>query len=214
VALQARRRADHVLARVSRGATRRLLVLCVALAACAVATASLAPAATTRAGSRPQQATAARAPHLVPTSRDETGFGPFSESPRNDAHALRAAFGRVTSAHRHGRYNCVLRWRRLGITATVGTYGLVQKPCRNGYFFDALLTKRRWHTAKGVHPGSSEAAARRAALRPCGRYCGVKHGYVLGVHRSDCAAGLYPGVVAAVRRHRVTSLVVLTHGCE
>jgi hypothetical protein len=158
---------------------------------------------------------AARAAYLVPTSESETGFGHFSETPRSDAVALRRAFGSPSSASRRGAAECILRWRRFGITATVVAYGSLTKPCRRGYFVQARLTKRRWHTASGVHRGVTEAVARRAAVRRCTRArCGTRSGYELGEHRIDCAAGRFPNVIAPVRHGRVTSLVVNTHGCE
>jgi hypothetical protein len=158
-------------------------------------------------------ARSARAAFLVPTSRTETGFGPFTEAP-GDAPALRTAFGPPNSSRRGRFHSCVLRWHGLGITARVVAYGSTRGPCRNGSFTEARLTKRRWHTASGIHPGSIKAAARRVALRSCRGRCGGHAGYVLGVHRSDCAPGLFPGVVAEVRAHRVTSLIVYSHGCE
>jgi hypothetical protein len=161
------------------------------------------------------QVRAARAAYLVPTSESETGFGHFSETPRSDAVALRRAFGRPSSASHRGAAQCVLRWRRFGITATVAAYGSLTRPCRRGYFVQARLTRRRWHTDSGVHPGVRAAVARRASVRRCTRArCGTSSAYELGEHRIDCAAGRFPNVIAPVRHGRVTSLVVNTHGCE
>jgi hypothetical protein len=157
---------------------------------------------------------AARGDFFVPTGRTVTGFGPFSEYPSSDVPALRRAFGAPDGADRRRGGECILRWRSRGITVSASTYGQPIRPCRRGYFIRARLTNRRWHTSKGVHPGSTRAAARRAALRKCTPSKCREHGYVLGVHRSDCAQGLFPGVIAEVRGKRVASLIVYTHGCE
>jgi hypothetical protein len=180
---------------------RSLAVTLVVLAVAAVATA--APHA-------------ARGKYVVPTSASQTGFGAFHEGQGNDRRALRRAFGRPTSTNAHGKDTCTIRWRHLGITVTLGTFGLRGKPCRRGSFLNARLTKRRWHTPAGVRPGSRRAVARRASVGRCRtRQCEAR-GYILGRHLSDCAGGRVPSVIAEIHRGQshVAALVVLTHSCE
>jgi len=150
---------------------------------------------------------------LIPTGNASKGFGDFREG-QGDRDALRAALGTPTSIDA-GVNGCILRYASVGVTVMMGSYGLGAPLC-DSYFFWARLTDRRWHTAAGVHVGSSSAAARRAAHgRRCGSTCakGVS-GYVLARHRSECAPGLWPRVVAETRGHRVRALVVFTSGCE
>lgn len=165
-------------------------------------------------GSAAGVAAAARDPFLVPVSENATGFGPFREGgTRSSAAALRAAFGRPTAVLRHGDARCTLRFRAVGVVAHLTTFGQDLNPCTRGYFANARLSDRRWHTSAGIRPGSRERAARRASKRLCGDACEFP-GYVLGLHRSDCAGRLVPSVVAQVRDGRVVALRVLTRGCE
>ena len=159
---------------------------------------------------------AARGRYVVPTSAAQTGFGAFREGTGNDRRALRRAFGRATSTNAHRDNTCTVRWRRLGVTATLGTFGLRRKPCRRGSFLKARLTKRRWHTPNGVRPGSRRAVARRAAVGRCRPGRCEAPGYILGRHRSDCAGRAVPSVIAEIHRgrSRVAALVVLSHSCE
>lgn len=154
---------------------------------------------------------------VVPTSASGTGFGPFKESPfvGDTAQRLRRVFGSPTSTKPNPDSSCIIRWRGLGITATVAAYGTPPiDPCREGSFVSAQLTGARWQTPRGIHPGSSQTAAARHALRTCTRKtCGID-GYVLGLHPSDCAAALVPSVIAQVAGGRVIALVVESHSCE
>lgn len=164
-------------------------------------------------GSAVTRAASARGPFLVPTAGAATGFGAFSEGQARSAAALRDAFGKPSSVDAE-RGACVMGWKSRGIVAKLTTYGQEINPCRDGYFLSARLTDRRWHTSKGVRPGSSVRAARRDARRRCTQSsCGVS-GFALELHRTDCGSGLVPGVIAEVRRSRVVALVVQTRGCE
>jgi hypothetical protein len=150
---------------------------------------------------------------FVPTGR-RTGFGAFQESTGSVA-ALRRAFGPPASEEADEEYrSCIQRWPLLGISVTLVSFGEVADACGSGTFYSARLTDPRWHTATGVHPGGSRAAARRAALRRCGvRSCGAT-GYALEMHHTDCAMTLSPGVIAHVRGRRVVSLIVDWRSCE
>lgn len=173
--------------------------------------ATLACLAASPAGARPDL--------LVPTEPSETGFGPFEEG-GDPVAELRDAFGQPSSSQR-GEFECRLSWRKYGVTAQVALVGTASgNPCRTGnLFLKARLTNSGWHTPQGVSPGSSEAKARREAVRDCvdgfnpGR-CAGERGYVLGLHRNDCAAARTPSVTAKVREGEVKALIVFSHGCE
>jgi hypothetical protein len=129
---------------------------------------------------------------------------------------LRSAFGAPNSVIRSNRYSCSMRWASIGLRAELTNYGQARDPCHPGYFLQAHLLGSRWHTPKGLRIGSAASVARRqsvcARLR-CSRR-GYPRGYVLGVHRIDCAPGLFPNVIAVIRRARVVSLWVYSHNCE
>lgn len=116
-------------------------------------------------------ASAAREPFLVPVSAKATGFGPFVENlGRNGVRPLVRAFGNPSSTVLgKGGSSCTLRWTPLGIRAVVTNFGQPFSPCLRGFFAEARLTDRRWHTAAGVRPGSLERAARTASKRRCTR---------------------------------------------
>ncbi len=157
---------------------------------------------------------APRDPFLVPVSAAATGFGPFREGgTQSSAAALRKAFGKPTAVVKNSAQQCTYRWKAVGVVAHLTTYGQPIDPCTKGYFVNARLSDRRWHTGAGIRPGSSERAARRASKRLCGDACEFP-GYVLGLHPSDCAGAQVPSVVAQVHDGRVVALRVLTHGCE
>jgi hypothetical protein len=155
---------------------------------------------------------AARDPFLVPVSERATGFGPFREGGPSAA-ALRAAFGKPTAVVRNGKGQCTMRWKAVGVTAHLTTFGQPIQPCAEGYFAHARLSDRRWHTSAGIRPGSTERAARRVSKQSCGDACEFP-GYVLGLHRNDCAATRTPSVIAQVHDGKVVALRVFTHGCE
>ena len=186
----------------SRALRRRLALAVIVVGA--VLAATLAPAAR-----------AARDPFLVPVSAAATGFGPFVERPgENGVRPLVRAFGNPSSTVLQNASSCVLRWTALGIRAQVTNFGQAFSPCLRGYFSQARLTDRRWHTSAGVRPGSSESAAKAVSKRRCTRdRCGIT-GYALGLHRSDCAGGLVPSVIAEVADGTVGALRVRSHGCE
>jgi hypothetical protein len=97
-------------------------------------------------------------------------------------------------------------------------YAQTHDPCNPGYFLQAHLVGSSWHTTRGLRIGSPSSLARRQSV--CGRgklHCqtsGYPRGYILGVHRIDCARGLFPNVIAVIRHSRVVSLWVYSHGCE
>ncbi|HVE67740.1 MAG TPA: hypothetical protein VNB64_04070 [Solirubrobacteraceae bacterium] len=140
-----------------------------------------------------------------------------SESSGDAGVGLRAAFGAPTSTVRRSS-QCFVRWSRIGLWVELTNYGQSRHPCTHGYFQRARLLGSRWYTPRGLRVGSSTAAARSQAVcgagRPSCRRPGYALGYVLGFHRIDCARGLFPNVIAAVARGRVTALWVYTHGCE
>jgi hypothetical protein len=151
---------------------------------------------------------------LIPTADGANGFGDFHEG-QDERDVLRVALGAPTSIDA-GTNGCVLRYADVGVTVMMVNYGLGDPLC-DSYFFRARLTDRRWHTASGVHVGSSAALARRGAHgRHCRDGCGGPgvSGYVLARHRSECAPGLWPRVIAEIRNGRVHAFVVLTTGCE
>ena len=158
---------------------------------------------------------AARDPFLVPVSEKATGFGPFREGGEQTSRAaLTAAFGKPTGVVRNNKDQCTLRWKAVGVVAHLTSYGQpMDNVCTKGYFVNARLSDKRWHTSAGIRPGSTERAAQRVSKRSCGDACEFP-GYVLGLHPNDCAAMQTPSVIAQVQDGRVVALRVLTHGCE
>jgi len=153
--------------------------------------------------------------YLVSTGSKAAGFGAFVESGEYDGSRLDLFFG-PSSSKRPGRYSmCTKRWPKLGMTVKLVLYGVDGDPCEQGGFFSATLDDGRWHTSSGVRPGGSVSRAARASVRRCTRAtCNNKTGYVLALHRIDCAPGLFPGVIAETARGRVKRLVIQTYSCE
>jgi hypothetical protein len=165
----------------------------------------------------PASASTQVANFLVPVVAWKSGFGDFIETDPG-ALAMRQAFGSPTSVNRDSKYyrSCTLRWKPIGVVADFTSYGSTPpNGCRYGTFRGARLTDRRWHTAQGIHPGSSRGEARRVAGRACNRHrCGRIQGFVFGFHRTDCAISRSPNVIAETRGRRVVSLIVLSRFCE
>ena len=131
-----------------------------------------------------------------------TGFGPFREGgTQSSASALRKAFGQPTAVVKNNAQLCTYRWKAVGVVAYLTTYGQPIDPCSKGYFVNARLSDRRWHTGAGIRPGSSERAARRASKRLCGDACEFP-GYVLACTRA----------IARARRSRASSRRSTTAG--
>jgi hypothetical protein len=151
------------------------------------------------------------AKYLVATRGKHAAFGAFKEGGDFDADQLESYYGKPSSRRRHG-ITCTKRWRKFGLLVKTVAFG-GGKPCVEGSFASASLTSRRWHTRSGLRPGSSARKARRVSTRRCRSTCGV-HGYILGLHRIDCALGRFPNVIAVTRHGRVRRLLVLTHTCE
>ncbi len=158
---------------------------------------------------------AARDPFLVPVSEKATGFGPFREGGTSTSRAaLTKAFGTPNQVVRNSKDQCTLRWKAVGVVAHLTSFGQqMDNVCRRGYFVNARLSDKRWHTSAGIRPGSTERAAQRVSKRSCGDACQFP-GYVLGLHPNDCAAMKTPSVIAQVQDGKVVALRVLTHGCE
>jgi hypothetical protein len=160
---------------------------------------------------------------LVRTGERQSGFGPFTESldgSESGADRLRAAFGPPTRSGDVSERSCELIWSDLGIRASLAAFGSTHNPCRNGTFTEAILTDKRWHTPDGVRIGSSKRKAKRKSIHTCdstkftgGIYCPTT-GYVFGTHRTDCAQGRSPNVMAHTSRRRVLTLLVFWHSCE
>lgn len=148
-------------------------------------------------------------------------IGQFEESWQGDDPArLDAAFGPANSSDTtNDGYGCTKRWDGLGMKVDLWTFGsMTEDPCEAGLFGRAQLTSPLFHTSTGISPGDSARKARRKSVAKCNdhkpyRYCGSK-GYILSTHRSECAGGRVPSVVARVRGTHVSSLIVFTTGCE
>ena len=160
---------------------------------------------------------------LVPVGKSASGFGAFEQraGDGNDVPELLETLGPTSSRERsRGGTTCVLRWKAIGVTATVVQFGAADppavSPCRNGMWTFAKLTDRRWHTRRGVRPGSSERAARRAA-RGCrtlrGERCALRP-VTLDTFVAECGGVEIPAVRAVVRKARVAWLEVRWRGCE
>jgi hypothetical protein len=148
-------------------------------------------------------------------------IGQFTETWQGDDPAnLDAAFGPSTS-HTYTRQGlgCKKQWSPIGMRVE---FFVVWDPhhadaCKKGLFAQARLTSQIWHTHNGISPGVSASKARKVAVAKCGdalrHHCGAS-GYILSVHRADCAGGNVPSVVARIHHGKVSSLVVNTTGCE
>ena len=160
----------------------------------------------------------ARDPRLVPVKAGQTGFGAFEENFTVPAAAgLRAAFGEPEAVSSPTGFTCFFSWPSQGIyNAELAAFGGTTDACTNGSFISAVLTDPSWHTPRGVHPGGPAKAAKKQAVAKCTRkaHCFGPGGWVLGMHRSECAAAKVPSVIARVSGGLVSRLVVLTHGCE
>lgn len=162
----------------------------------------------------PADAKRATGAFFVPTGK-RTGFGAFQEGP-NAAARLRHAFGPPTSEHAGAYSNCSMTWSRLGVAVELEAPGTAEDACSEGRFISARLTDRRWHTASGVHPGGSRAAAQRVSLLSChaGMFACAATGYALELHRSDCLGAQSAGVIAHPRGRRIEALNVYWRICE
>lgn len=162
----------------------------------------------------------ARGRSVVPVGPDKGGFGKFKARSANSSRELKRAFGKPDSAKKiYDGLGCNMRWRSRGVVATLIVFGEDDsRPCRKGTFVRARLTKRRWHTPSGVHPGSSRRKARRNSVRKCNSLgaCGGPRGFALGLFRNECAGVKTPTVIAQVPKGsgRVKSLIVRWRGCE
>ena len=159
----------------------------------------------------------ARDARLVPVKANQTGFGAFEESFSVPSPAgLRAAFGEPETVVAPDQFTCRLGWPSLGIyNVELATFGGITDACANGSFLVGVLTDPSWHTPSGVHPGGPAKAAKKRAVAKCtSRVSCFGGGWVLGLHKSGCAAAKVPSVVARISGRSVRSLVVYSHGCE
>ncbi|MDP9228354.1 MAG: hypothetical protein M3M99_04785 [Actinomycetota bacterium] len=159
----------------------------------------------------------ARDARTVPVKANETGFGLYEESFAVAAPGgLRAAFGEPETVSMPSAFTCRFGWPSLGIRKVeLAAFGDVTDACTNGVFLAATLTDPSWHTPRGIHPGGPAKAAKKQAVAKCTKKASCRGGgWILGRHRSECAAARVPSVVARVAQKRVRSLVVFTHGCE
>lgn len=153
--------------------------------------------------------------YLVGLGRRHARLGPFVDDGLYDAGRIESLFGRPASVGRASGYLCRKRWPRLGMTAEFVVVGTDEAdPCDAGLFNRAVLTDRRWHTPDGVRPGGPARRAARHGERRCTRAtCGVE-GFGFALHRSECALGRYPAVIAETAHGRVRRLVVHKRWCE
>ncbi len=153
----------------------------------------------------------------VPVKAKQTGFGVFHESFASPAPAaLRAAFGEPESIARPSGFTCRFSWASLGIyNLELAAFGDATDACTEGVFIAAALTDPSWHTPSGLHPGGPAKPAKEQAVSACRAKFGCRGGgYILGTHKSVCAAAKVPNVVARTGNGVIRSLVVFTHSCE
>lgn len=157
-----------------------------------------------------------RTPLYLVGIQGKARIGAFEEDWSSDAWQFETYF-QPPSSSKPGRYStCTKKWPALGMTVDFWAFGDVTDACGDGLFGRALLTSKIWRTGKGVGPGSSARKARRRSIGRCGaKYsCQGTTGYVMSVHRSECAGGSYPTVIARTKGRRVSSLIVNTTFCE
>lgn len=152
--------------------------------------------------------------YLVGLGTRHARLGPFVDDGPYDANGIELLFGEPASTRREQSSLCRKRWPRLGMTVDFVVFGSDDDPCEAGYFARAVLTAHRWHTPDGVRPGGSARQAAHHSSRRCTRdRCGIT-GYGFALHRSECAPGRYPGVIAQTGQGRVTRLLVFMRWCE
>ncbi|MFL5816624.1 MAG: hypothetical protein ACJ76L_03385 [Conexibacter sp.] len=141
-------------------------------------------------------------------------LGPFVDGGEYDADRIELLFGRPSTTRASDGFRCTKRWPKLGMTAEFVVFGTDADPCQAGMFSRATLTGSRWHTSEGVRVGGSARKAARRSRRTCTRdRCGVA-GYGYALHRSECAGGTFPAVIAQTARGRVRRLIVFARWCE
>lgn len=120
-------------------------------------------------------------------------------------------FGRPTTLRRGRRMgrpvaSCVARWRPLGVRITF--YNLAaQDPCepQYGYFYEAVVTGKKWRTAKGLRIG--DPARRLWFLYSPRRFTG-SWAWLLARYTRLGENGYYAAVEGKVLRGRVTAFRV------
>lgn len=148
-------------------------------------------------------------------------IGNFTETWQgDDPEHLDSAFGPSTShTYTLQGFGCKKTWSPIGMKVEFWIFGGAVHPdaCTDGLFGRAQLTSSIWHTHNGISPGVKASKAKKVAVAKCGdaprHHCGAS-GYILSVHRADCAGGNVPSVVARVHNGKVSSLIVNTTGCE
>jgi hypothetical protein len=171
------------------------LVVALALAVTAVATAHAAPA-----------------PYVIHSDRNAGGILIARSKP---AAAIKR-FGQPASRNAEGP-GCLMYWPRVKLA--IRFLDFERKPCTNGVAAVVTITSREhWRTAVGLRVGDRvarlwrlypNASFQRGTYTPFG-------GYWLVTRRACAEVGgaPYPGLLARTRNGRVTVLVVSTTACE
>lgn len=163
-----------------------------------------------------------RTGYVIETSDDSPAqFGSFRDDGGSPAgRALRGAFGEPTSQTPSER-GCDLQWVAIGVTAELTTYGQGVDACEAGYFLRARLHGAMWRTPTGLRVGSpveeadaEDVCAPRGQTECAGEGPFYPDGSTLAVHDIECAAGLFPSVIATATGGRVDGFWVYTDGCE
>jgi hypothetical protein len=145
---------------------------------------------------------------LVPTVSQRAEFGAFRQGPHAAAR-LRRALGTPTEEKAGAFGNCRMTWERIGVAVELNAPERARHVCAAASFGFARLTDPRWHTASGVHPGSTRAAAERVSVLRCHASsvsCDAT-GYALGLYR-DCSGHLFTSVIAHPRGNKIIALNV------
>jgi hypothetical protein len=152
--------------------------------------------------------------YLVKTWSSAATLGAFVEEGEYDGARLENYFGPPSKRKRGSYLTCVKHWSSIGLTVKLGALDPDADSCDAGRFLSAILKSRRWHTPSGVRLGEPARKAASASVGGCTIALCRTNGYILSRHRSQCALGRFPSVVADTGGGRVRRLLVFSHFCE
>jgi len=158
-------------------------------------------------------ASAASPPYVIQGDRAVGGL----QIARGTLAQARQRFGAPSSVRaRASGVECNAAWNRIGLRLAFLDFS--GRACQDGVLVTATITSRSaWRTAVGLRVGDSVARIRqlypRASLHPASP---PWTGYWLVTRRTCAEVGAipYPGLLARVRRGRVTALVAGTAPCD
>jgi hypothetical protein len=153
------------------------------------------------------------------TLQADRHIGAFpTNAPTSVATRAKVVFGTPTSQRRIAPNQCRLVWRGRGLAMVFLEFDTSKNPCRTGFFVQATMIGRAWHTVKGLRVGGS--AARLRALYPRAPHVtgsGPTDGWWLVTRRACAEVGgqRFPGLLTRMNpRNRVAAFVVQRGVCD